>query len=132
LKPVRRGVTLDDLCEVPFTGYEVRAISAGSVIGDFSTRLLRPRSDRWIGDGLRTTLTCLSRISCPLTGVLCKRPFAELIENFYQRREQDCSQAVAFKNATVRERPVAARRVLEKRTVADFAERQERHLTGTT
>jgi hypothetical protein len=66
-----------------------------------------------------STHTCLSRFSCPLTGVLCKPPFAELLvkirirrqrslQDFYQRREQDCSRPAAFKNATVRERPTPA------------------------
>jgi len=27
-----------------------------------------------------STHTCLSRFSCPLTGVLCKRPFIEIVE----------------------------------------------------
>ena len=46
----------------------------------------------------------------------CKRPFAEFVErnrirckeslqDFYQRREQDCSRSAAFNNPTVRERP---------------------------
>jgi hypothetical protein len=52
-----------------------------------------------------------------MAGVLCKPPFTEVVEknrircqrslqDFYQRREQDCSRLAAFKNATVRERPI--------------------------
>jgi hypothetical protein len=55
-----------------------------------------------------------------MAGVLCKPPFTEVVEksrircqrslqDFYQRREQDCSRPAAFKNATVRERPKPAR-----------------------
>ena len=68
------------------------------------------------------------RFSGPVTDVLCKLPFAEFFEknrirckrslqHFYQRREQDCSRPAAFKNATVRERPVAEVQCGEKRTL---------------
>jgi hypothetical protein len=59
------------------------------------------------------------RFSGPVTDVLYKLPFAEFFEknrmrckrslpDFHQRCEQDWSRPAAFKNATVRERPIAA------------------------
>src|SRR5437773_2973717 len=74
------------------------------------------------------------RFSRPLTDVLCKRPFPEFVAkiriqrqrssaDIYRSCEQDCNRPAAFKNATVRERPLAACRALKKRTFADFAER---------
>ena len=69
--------------------------------------------------GRFTTRTRLWRFFGRLAGVLCKPPFADFVkksrirckrslEDFYQRREQQCSRPAAFKNATVRERPGTA------------------------
>jgi hypothetical protein len=62
-----------------------------------------------------STQTRPRRFRSQMAGVLCKPPFTEVVEknkircqrslqDFYQRREQDCSRLAAFKNATVRER----------------------------
>jgi hypothetical protein len=80
-----------------------------------------------LDQGRLSTHTCLWRFSGPLTGVLCKPPFAEFVEknrirckrslqDFYQRREQNCSRPAAFKDATVRERPLADLRAARKQT----------------
>ena len=69
------------------------------------------------------------RFRSRMAGVLCKPPFTEVVEksrircqrslqDFYQRREQDCSRPAAFKNATVRERPTPAGRTCAKLTFA--------------
>src|SRR5438046_272363 len=66
----------------------------------------------------RSTHTRRMRFSGPLTGVLCKRPFPEFVAkiriqrqrssaDIYRSCEQNCNRPAAFKNATVRERPVA-------------------------
>ena len=81
-------------------------------------RLMVADSRRIVDDPIRqrTTQTRRWRFSVPLAAVLCKPPFAESAEknrirckrslqDFYQRREQNCSRPAAFKNATVRERP---------------------------
>src|SRR5438874_8482393 len=78
----------------------------------------------------RSTHTRRMRFSGPLTGVLCKRPFPEFVAkiriqrqrssaDIYRSCEQDCNRPAAFKNATVRERPLVAGRALTKRTFAD-------------
>jgi hypothetical protein len=65
-----------------------------------------------------STHTRRMRFSGPLTGVLCKRPFPEFVAkiriqrqrssaDIYRACEQNCNRPVAFKNATVRERPGA-------------------------
>jgi len=64
-------------------------------------------------DGHLSTQTRRWRFSVRLAAVLCKPPFAEFVEknrirckrslqDFYQRREQNCSRRAAFKNAIVR------------------------------
>src|SRR5438046_8227369 len=65
----------------------------------------------------RSTHTRRMRFSGPLTGVLCKPPFPEFVAkiriqrqrssaDIYQSCEQNCNRPAAFKNATVRERPI--------------------------
>ena len=64
-----------------------------------------------------STHTRRMRFSGPLTGVLCKRPFPEFVAkiriqrqrssaDIYRSCEQNCNRPAAFKNATVRERPI--------------------------
>src|SRR5438046_10150971 len=70
------------------------------------------------------------RFSSPLTGVLCKRPFPEFVAkiriqrqrssaDIYRSCEQNCNRPTAFKNATVRERPIPASRVAREQTFND-------------
>src|SRR5947207_4600754 len=77
-----------------------------------------------------TTHTRRMRFSGPLTGVLCKRPFPEFVAkiriqrqrssaDIYRSCEQNCNRPAAFKNATVRERPIPASRVARKQTFND-------------
>src|SRR5947207_8367307 len=95
---------------------------------------LPTRRYRLIRDSRKSTHTRRMQFSGPLTGVLCKRPFPEFVAkiriqrqrssaDIYRSCEQNCNRPAAFKNATVRERPVAACRALEKRTLVDFAGR---------
>src|SRR5437773_11495140 len=78
-------------------------------------------------DGRFSTHTRRMRFSGPPTGVLCKRPFPEFVAkiriqrqrssaDIYRSCEQNCNRLAAFKNATVRERPVADGRIFPKRT----------------
>jgi hypothetical protein len=79
-------------------------------------------------DSARTTHTCRWRFSGRLTGVLCKRPFAEFVaksefgDSGHRRTPTGDVSKIATdrllsKNATVRYRPVAARGAVEKRTL---------------
>ena len=108
--------------------FSPRAVALSGTDDRWSTSYSQPNAltvasradDEWMRIakvlGPQSTQTRRSRFSVPLAAVLCKPPFAEFVEknriqckrslqDFYQRREQNCSQPAAFKNATVRERP---------------------------
>jgi hypothetical protein len=75
-----------------------------------------------------STHTRRMRFSGPLTGVLCKRPFPEFVAkiriqrqrssaDIYRSCEQNCNRPAAFKNATVRERPLTSRSIFSRAEV---------------
>ena len=84
-----------------------------------------------------STLTRRRRFSGPVTGALCKLPFAGFVEKCrvrgkrplpdnFRRFRKTGAEWPQFKTATVRERPPAACRSFEMRTFGDLAEVQPR------